>query len=519
MHAIARRPFPRPLSLFLMCGVVLLSAAAHAQGPVAEADAIPATAAPPAQADAIRPSIVKIHATIRNPELFRPWAKAAPQQGTGSGVVISGNRIITNAHVVRYASQVYVQPYQSANRLPAKIQSISYAMDMAILELEDESFFEGRRALEFFDGLPKIKDKVNAYGYPTGGEELSITEGIVSRIEIGPYAQGALGLVIQVDAALNPGNSGGAVMIGGKIAGIVRSGIPSAENIGYLIPVEEILTFLHDVEDGTYDGKYRLDLGLQTTDNPALRERLGLNDTTTGLMVARPKGDDNPLKEWDVITHIAGHDIQNDGQVRLNDDLRVAFHYHIDREAKDGKLPVTVFREGKSLTLDIPVSRESKSLLPSLQGEYPRYYIYGPLTFSQATQEVVSSLPMVYRSSLMLTKSPLMVRATDDKEADDEELVIVSTPMFPHRITKGYDSPMLGVVSEVNGQKIQNLAGLVKVMENADGPFIEIKFASERHEHIVFKREELLAAMDDILTDNGIRSRSSNDLRDLLRDE
>jgi len=498
-------PTPRRFALLVLClTALLLPPAAPARAQAAD--------------NGLRQSIVKIHSTVRNPDLFRPWTKAAAQQATGSGVVISDKRIITNAHVVRYASQVYIQPYQSADRLPAKVDSISHAMDLAILKLEDESFFDNHPALGFYDGLPDVKQQVNAYGYPQGGEELSITEGIVSRIEVGPYNQGEIGLIIQIDAALNPGNSGGAAIIDGKIAGIVRANIPTAENIGYLIPVEEVHTFLADVKDGAYGGKYKIEAGMQTTENPALRAKLGLPDDVTGLMVTRAKDDDSLLQAWDVVTHIAGHDIHNDGNVKLTDDLRVDFRYYIDSECTQGKLPLTVFRGGETVQIELPVKRQTDKLLPSLGGDYPRYYIYGPLCFTQVTSEMVGSLPAGFRNALLFAGSPMMTRATDEKQSPDEELVAVSTPMFPHRITKGYDNPLLAVVTEANGKQVKHLRGLVEICEQSTDKHVVLKFAGDVREHIVFDRTELLDAMDSILTDNGIRHRASEDLRGLLND-
>lgn len=75
--------------------------------------------------DSIPASVVKIHVTVRRPNLTQPWTKESPQDVTGSGLVIEGNRIITNAHVVAYASQIYVQPYQSAEKLVAKVTHVA----------------------------------------------------------------------------------------------------------------------------------------------------------------------------------------------------------------------------------------------------------------------------------------------------------------------------------------------------------------------------------------------------------
>ena len=78
-----------------------------------------------------------------------------------------------------------------------------------MLKLDDDSFFDAHPPLPRAAKLPEIKDAVMVYGYPEGGTSLSITKGIVSRIEFVPYNAPVSGLRIQIDAAINPGNSGG----------------------------------------------------------------------------------------------------------------------------------------------------------------------------------------------------------------------------------------------------------------------------------------------------------------------
>src|SRR5919205_411739 len=78
--------------------------------------------------DGMRDLVVKIHAVHHTPDLLRPWSKNSPQQVKGSGVVIDGKRILTNAHVVKYASQIYVQPNQSAQHIPARVVAMTPSM-------------------------------------------------------------------------------------------------------------------------------------------------------------------------------------------------------------------------------------------------------------------------------------------------------------------------------------------------------------------------------------------------------
>jgi S1-C subfamily serine protease len=468
--------------------------------------------------DGIRDLVVKIHATHHTPDVLRPWSKNSPQQVKGSGVVIEGKRILTNAHVVRYASQIYVQPSQSADRLPARIEAITPSMDLAVLKLEDESFFDSRGSLPFADELPRVKDTINVYGYPTGGTELSVTQGIVSRIEFTEYYFQTSGLRIQVDAALNFGNSGGPAITDGKLVGLVFSLIQNAQNIGYVIPVEEIRLFLADIADGVYDGKPQMNELVQTVENEALRRKLRLPKGINGIMVAEPYRNtpDYPLKEWDVITEIGNTPVDADGKVAVRYDLRVSASYLVQKFARNGILPLTVFRNGQVLKVSLPVESQRELLIPYLLNASPRYLIIGPLVFAQTTQEYLDRLGNQRPASFGPHSSPLITRRYDKPAFSGEELIVVASPMFPHRITNGYDDANRAVLSEVNGVQVKNLRHLMEILRDDQDSQITFKFANSgllTHETMVFGREDLLRATAKILEENGIRYPFSGDLR------
>ncbi|HEY5227868.1 MAG TPA: serine protease, partial [Opitutaceae bacterium] len=178
----------------------------------------------------IENSVVKVFSTARSPDVFRPWTKQPPSDFTGSGVVIEGKRILTNAHVVQYTSQVQIQANQAGDKITATVEYISPGIDLAVLKLDDESFFDTHPPLKRAGTLPSIKDAVLVYGYPTGGSSLSITKGIVSRIEFTFYNYPVSGLRIQLDAAINPGNSGGPALVDDKMVGLTFSHLGGAEN-------------------------------------------------------------------------------------------------------------------------------------------------------------------------------------------------------------------------------------------------------------------------------------------------
>jgi S1-C subfamily serine protease len=470
--------------------------------------------------DGIEPSVVKVIVTKRAPDFFRPWTKAAPEQAAGSGVVIEGNRILTNAHVVLHTSQVFVQMRKGGDQLSAKVTAIGPGIDLAIVELADTDKLKNVPAVPLADELPELKSRVTVYGYPTGGDNLSITDGIVSRIEFAAYNFSAGGVRVQVDAALNPGNSGGPAVDDGKIVGLVFSKIAEAENIGYLIPPEEIRAFLAGLEDGKYQGNCMLFDQFQSAENSALRKYLELPDDVTGIVVTKPYRDDDdyPLREWDVVTHVGPHPIDNQGYCDVRDGLRLRCMYYVARLAKDGKIELTIRRDGEKKTVSVPVSPRRDFLIPLLEDGYPEYFIYGPLVFTAATQEYVRGLGGNGLGALLVLESPLLSRLYRPPSEPGEQLVVIATRMFPHSIIKGYDNRPLGVVDKFNGEEVKNLRSLAEMLRDCDDEYAWFEM-SDRSESIVFNRAELEAATEEILSNEGIRYQASASLRDVWEDE
>jgi S1-C subfamily serine protease len=527
LQQIAKSFLPA-LGAVILSGLAPALAVQAAQIPAGGSPAAPSAGAPnPAPPDAkaaadagkassVENSVVKVFTTMRHPDVYRPWNKQAPSDATGSGVVIEGKRILTNAHVVLYSSQVQIQANQAGDKIPATVETVAPGIDLAVLKLDDESFFDTHAPLPRASTLPDIKDPVLVYGYPTGGTSLSITKGIVSRIEFTSYNYPMSGLRIQIDAAINPGNSGGPAVAGNNMIGLAFSHLGGAENIGYIIPCEEIELFLKDIASGHYHGKPVFFDELQTLENPALRAFLNLAKTDQGIVVHRVDNDDPayPLREWDVITKIGDTDIDDQGMVHQGDNLRLRFQYLIQKVARNGTVPLTVIRAGKRLQFEVPVPFERTLLIPSLEGAYPAYFVYGPLVFSSASTEFVSGLANRggLLQALSYLASPLVTRRGDKPAFPGEELVVVTSPFFPHKLSTGYDNAIARTVDTVNGTRIKNLRHLVEVLRDARSEFIKFAFVGRGGETLVFPRREMVAATDDILTDNGVRAQASPEL-------
>jgi serine protease DegQ len=261
-------------------------------------------------------------------------------RGEGSGVVWNGEGVVlTNNHVVADASEVEVV-LASGARLPADVEETDERADLAILRVERE----GLPAAAFRRTLPDVGELAIAMGNPLGFEQ-SVTAGIVSGVHRSIPSGGqtpALVDLIQTDAAISPGNSGGALVdANGEVMGINVAYIPpeaSAVSIGFAIPAPTVTDVVGQLlEKGKVDRAY-LGVGVvQIT--PDLAERLGLGvESGVGVESVRPGGAAvrAGIRGGDIVIAIEGKRI---GTV---EDLYAELNRHRPGE----KVSVTVVREG-----------------------------------------------------------------------------------------------------------------------------------------------------------------------------
>jgi hypothetical protein len=429
----------------------------------------------------------------------------------GSGVVIDGRRILTNAHLTTYATNIWVQAQAGGDRYPARVSGRGPDVDLAVLTLDDPSFFESHPPLPKAERLPAPMSEVTVYGFPVGGVGLSVTRGIISRVAYGGTMSGVDGLVLQIDAALNPGNSGGPAIVEGRMVGIARSRLSEGENIGYIVPNEEIDLFLADIDDGSYRGKPKLDFGVQAIENQGLRDKLKLDRKIRGVMITRvERSEPATIQVFDVLTHVGPHEIDNQGMITLDDGTRLPFFYIIPRLERDGSVPSTVIRDGKSLELLLSARFDDDSLIPPLQGAQPSFFACGPFVFSPARQEAVDVYFRV-RPALYFIESPLSRRAADRATAETEELVVITAPMVPHPIARHYGEPFGQVVQSVNNTPIRSLRHLVETLRDSEDPFLVFQFV-DKAEILVFHRQEFLDSTEEAMLDSGIPRRGSDDM-------
>jgi serine protease DegQ len=290
--------------------------------------------------DEVSPSVVALE--------IQATAAGQPVQGVGSGVIYDADGIIvTNAHVVAEASEVVVL-LASGERLPAEVVAADARSDLAVVRVDAS----GLPAAVFADELPDVGDVAIAMGNPLGLEN-SVTAGIVSGVERSIPVDGATILtgLIQTDASISPGNSGGALVDGaGRVIAInvgKAATVQGAEGLGFAVPATTVRRAVPQLlEDGRVAHPY---IGIRgATLSQQAAERFGFT-RDRGVVVAgvEPGGpaDEAGIVPGDLIVAVGDTEVDELGD--LLTELR--------RYEPGDTVPVTLVRDGEEITVDVTV--------------------------------------------------------------------------------------------------------------------------------------------------------------------
>ncbi|MFP6875219.1 MAG: trypsin-like peptidase domain-containing protein [Roseibacillus sp.] len=479
--------------LLLMTSTALVQPLALAQDP----------AASPNNADDIYKSVVRIEVATQVADYRTPWNSGRFGGGTGSGFMIGPNQFLTNAHVVSNAHRILVTKRGSAEKHPARVVHVAHDCDLALVEVENETAFEGLKYLEF-GGVPVLESQVRVIGYPVGGDRISVTRGVVSRIDFRPYAHSRIDshLVVQIDAAINPGNSGGPVLQEGKVVGVAFQGLRQADNTGYMIPTPVINRFLKDVGDGKYD--WYVDLGVTEFPlfNPAMRKALNVPDNGLGVMVASvmPTGPcDGLMEPGDVLLSIDENPIDNAGNIVVEGE-KVVLHEVVERKFAGDQVELEFLRAGEKMNLTITLAAFPHSRIYAVRyGERPRFVFFAGLVFQPLDFNLYSAHQFTSPRVRKIFQN--YVRDAIFKERED---VVVLTRVESDRLTSFITGFTGTVVDEINGTKVKTLQHAYDLLYAKDQPeFITIKCNGVARP-IVIPSAEVESANKRIMRQNGI---------------
>lgn len=495
--AVESRPSPAP-------GIV----ASPAPPPPAQAEkAVPVAQMPGEVQQAVRKAppfsladrykgIVKVEVACLMPDFRVPWRVGQYVQGVGTAFLVGHGLFMTNAHVVSNAERIYVSRYGDSRKSRGRVKYVAHDADLALIEIEDPESFAGVPYLAFDDGLPELEDEVRTIGYPIGGTRLSVTRGIVSRIDRTQYAHDRKSehLAVQVDAAINPGNSGGPVLKGDRVTGVAFQGLEGANSTGYIIPVPVIKRFLKDVEDGRYDRYVSMGAQFMPIENPATRRYLRLPDDEKGALVAdvvTGSASDGVLRPGDVLLKVQGRDVDSSGMVEI-DGRRMSCDEVADGLFAGDVLDLEIQRDGKRMPARVTLQPlPGADVLAKSFDKLPRYVVFGGLLFQPMQRDVLEAHKIAQKDFL-----PDLYNFVQRGGSKSKEDVVLMTQVLPDTVNSQLSGYGNRVVSKVNGQEVKGLAHLNELLYPSRGkrpPYTVIEFENGERP-VVFDERQIVPA-------------------------
>ncbi len=412
-----------------------------------------------------------------------PWQFGNVQRWNGTGFLIKGKKIMTNAHVANWAKQILLKRLGDPRPYLAKVAFVGPDCDLALLEVEDERFYEGLVPLEIGD-LPEVRSTVVTYGYPAGGEQISYTRGVVSRVELQPYVN--IGnrslLAVQTDAAINPGNSGGPVIQDDKVVGVAFQGQPGLENAGFFIPPNVMKHFLKDIEDGKYHGFPQAGIKLTETFNPAMRASLKLPDEDKGARIDAivPDSTKELLKVDDVLLKVGDFPVSSDGTITYRGNI-VNMGMAVGEYQHGEKVPMVIWRDGKELAIELPAYVLTDDLSTGNQYTLPRYFVYGGMVFTPLSRDYLNTLGRTWMESISQDIMAELFYRRDMEPDKKRSEPIMLADVLTHPVNANFEMKGRVMVDKINGIRIDRLEDVIRAFESNPGAQHLLEFSPMNH--------------------------------------
>jgi len=415
------------------------------------------------------PEVIRVFATSQDPDFDGPWQARTPSNSTGSAVVIGPRLLLTGAHVVANATFLQVQKPSHPDKAIARVRAVNHDCDLALLEVVEPADFLADIEPAELGPMPVLRDEVAVVGYPVGGEEISITEGVVSRIEVQRYSHSQRHLLaVTVDAAINAGNSGGPVFGDGKVVGIAFQKLTGVDNIGEMVPPPIIRAFLDGVEIGKQPEVPALGITTQNLENPLLRRQLGLNDGERGVVVLHVDysgSADGILQPRDVITAIDGLPIANNGTVQYQGRHRTRYDVVLGHRYIGDKVELAIKRAGLGRTVTLELRRWAPLVSRSRYDLPPAYFVYAGLVFQTLTRDYLTTWDKWWNKA---PKEFLNYYYLGFRTAEQNEVVIL-TQILADEINVGYGHLYNEAISTIDGKCPVDMEDFVARLTDARG--------------------------------------------------
>ena len=272
---------------------------------------------------------------------------------SGSGFIISSDGyIVTNHHVIDDANKITVTLYDG-KKYEGELVGSDESNDIAVVKIDAQGLTPVKLGSS---GELNVGDEVAAIGNPLGELTFSLTKGVVSALDRTITAENTTMSLIQTDAAINAGNSGGALFnMKGEVVGVTNAkysssgmGTASIDNIGFAIPIDNVKSIINSLIKNGYAASPYIGVGVAVSSAQSESEVSGA--------VIKKVYDDSPaqqagIKEGDIITEVNGKKIKNGSELTS----------YVKTTSKGDKMICKVDRDGTTLEVTITVDEKESA--------------------------------------------------------------------------------------------------------------------------------------------------------------
>lgn len=426
-------------------------------------------------------SVVLLKCTERIPDWCAPWKSGTYKRSTCSGFAVnvkSQQMILTNAHCMQYSE--FVECISGSNvSITMSIYDIAQELDLALLipNNNEKKFWQSCTFPTISAQDVEQGENVIVVGFPRGGINSSMTRGIVSRYTMQQYSGAVNNMAVQIDAAVNPGNSGGPVFNeAGHVVGVAFAHQADMQNMCFMIPATFVSFYLREIEKhGSFPGLCDLSIHSNPVENQNMRDFLMFNNKIEGGIyireVCRFGSSASILRSGDVIYKINNQTISERGMVKHSDNW--IYFWQILREISVGDfVQLEILRNKEKLKLKIKLHPLVRYLIPTLDKDInKKYYIFGGLAF-------------IALNTKYLTQKKLQDQSCDFSQyleqwpnCENEEVIILSE-IFASEINMGYNNPGTRLLC-VNSEPVSSMRDLFDICEKPQMHFIKFEFEKE----------------------------------------
>ncbi len=460
-------------------------------------------------ADQAPDNTVMITVTSQGYNHDSPWKKTDINKYTISGSVVRGERILTTAYSLADHVLVEVSKPGKTRKYPARVVVKDYHNGLAILDVEDKSFFTGLTPVNLAEGRAVYRKRgIIPVWDDLGAKKEYTTETIKSSIRM--YNPNCAVLMHQMYTSMNEGGNGEPILIDGKLAGIV-TGLDRKNKTLYVISADVIERMLKDLDDGSYEGLPYFWIeydAIESDEN--FREHLGMTEGDGGIYVSRvaplSSGSD-VIKPGDVIESINGVNIDDRGMYESPQYGNLNFYglIFMDRFVGD-TVNMGIIRDRKKIRISFTLRPIRNELFTVPFFEYDvqsDYVMYGGLIFQELTRGFMKTWGGEWERK---ADKRLLYYYQNNKiySSEEKERIILLNRVLPAPCNQGYQGNKNLILTTVNGKKITTMSQLYNMLQESRDTYIRFDFVGG--DIIVLSRKEVLRFQELIMKRYNIMS-------------